>query len=211
MKGKPAIVRGFIMMVLLGALLSLVPWQAGAADSKTLENLMAAYNGESNAHAKYLAFAEKADKEGYGKVASLFRAAASAEEIHLKSHAEVIKGMGGVPKADIKVPEIKSTKENIESGLQGENYERITMYPDFIAQAQKEDNKAAVRTFTYAKFAEIEHAKLYKEALDNLETWKGAKTDFFVCPVCGYTVKGKPPFEACPVCATPTKDYKIVN
>ncbi len=187
------------------------PWHAEAVENKTLADLMTAYNGESNAHAKYLAYAKKADEEGYGKVASLFRAAADAEGIHLKNHAEVIKGMGGTPKADIKLPEIKSTKENLEDALKGETYERITMYPEFIEQAKKDNNNAAVRTFTYAKFAEAEHAKLYKEALDNLESWKGENTDFYVCPTCGYTVDGKPSFEFCPVCATPAKDYKRIS
>jgi rubrerythrin len=198
-------------VLLFFALFVVAPWHATAMENKTLADLMAAYNGESNAHAKYLAFAKKADEEGYGKVASLFRAAAEAEEIHLKNHAEVIKGMGGTPKADIKLPEVKSTKENLEDALKGETYERLTMYPEFIAQAKQDNNKAAVRTFTYAKFAEAEHAKLYKEALDNLESWKGAKADFYVCPTCGYTVDGKPSFEACPVCATPANDYILVN
>jgi rubrerythrin len=193
------------------ALCVVAPRQATAMENKTLEDLMTAYNGESNAHAKYLSYAKKADEEGYGKVASLFRAAAEAEEIHLKNHAEVIKGMGGTPKADIKLPEVKSTKENLEDALKGETYERLTMYPEFIAQAKQDNNKAAVRTFTYAKFAEAEHAKLYKEALDNLESWKGAKADFYVCPTCGYTVEGKPSFEACPVCATPANDYMLVT
>jgi len=198
-------------VLLFFALSVVAPLHAAAVENKTLEDLMTAYNGESNAHAKYLSYAKKADEEGYGKVASLFRAAAEAEAIHLKNHAEVIKGMGGTPKADIKLPEVKSTKENLEDALKGETYERLTMYPEFIAQAKKDNNKAAVRTFTYAKFAEAEHAKLYKEALDNLESWKGAKADFYVCPTCGYTVEGKPSFEACPVCATPANDYMLVT
>lgn len=198
-------------VLLFFALSVVAPLHAAAVENKTLEDLMTAYNGESNAHAKYLSYAKKADEEGYGKVASLFRAAAEAEEIHLKNHAEVIKGMGGTPKADIKLPEVKSTKENLEDALKGETYERLTMYPEFIAQAKKDNNKAAIRTFTYAKFAEAEHAKLYKEALDNLESWKGAKADFYVCPTCGYTVEGKPSFEACPVCATPANDYMLVT
>lgn len=208
-KMRKQIVLGFV--VLFSALFVAAPWYAGAVENKTLADLMTAYNGESNAHAKYLAYAKKADEEGYGKVASLFRAAADAEGVHLKSHAEVIKGMGGTPKADIKLPEVKSTKENLEDALKGETYERLTMYPEFIARAKEDNNKQAVRTFTYAKFAEAEHAKLYKEALDNLEGWKGAKADFYVCPTCGFTVNGKPSFEGCPVCATPSKDYKLVN
>ena len=188
-----------------------MPTLSNAAQNKTLDNLIAAYNGESNANAKYLAYAEKADEDGYAKVASLFRAAASAEKIHLTNHARVIEGMGGTPKADIKLPTIKSTKENLEDAVKGETYERSTMYPEFISQAEKDDNPDAILTFTYAQAAEAEHAKLYKAALAALAQWKAPKTVFYVCPICGYTVEGKPSFAACPVCRTPATLYQAVN
>jgi len=199
-----------VVVMILGVLMMTCDTSA-ATENKTLDNLMAAYNGESNAHAKYLAYAQKADEEGYHKVASLFRAAASAEEVHLKNHAQVIKAMGGAPQADIKLPEIKSTKEDLEDAVKGETYERITMYPEFITQAEKDNNPDAVRTFTYAKAAEAEHAKLYQKALDNLAEWKAPKADFYVCPVCGYTVEGKPAFESCPICLTPAKLYMVIS
>lgn len=180
-------------------------------NSKTLDNLQAAFNGESNAHAKYLAYAEKADAEGYGRVASLFRAAASAEKIHLTNHAQVIKSMGATPKAEIKLPEIKSTSDNLADAIKGESYERDTMYPDFLSQAKQDDNPDAIRTFTYAQAAEAEHARLYQKALSNLASWKAPKADFYVCPVCGYTVEGNPSFASCPVCATPASLYVKVD
>lgn len=119
--------------------------------------------------------------------------------------------MGSAPKADIKLPEIKSTRENLEDAVTGENYEQITMYPEFIAQAEKENKRDALRTFMYAKSAESEHARLYKEVLDNLEQWKAAKADFYICPTCGYTVQGKPAVTSCPVCAKPATDYERVS
>ena len=180
------------------------------AGTRTLDNLMTAFNGESNARAKYLAYAQKADEEGYGKVAGLFRAAARAEEIHLNNHAVVIKAMGGTPQADIKLPEIKSTGENIADAKKGEEYERNTMYPEFIALAEQEKNADAVRTFKYASEAEAEHAKLYGEALNNLQQWKVGKAEFSVCPTCGYTAKSKPGFVSCPTCATPSKLFDPV-
>lgn len=183
---------------------------AGAAPNKTLDNLMAAFNGESNAHAKYMEYAKKADEEGYGKVASLFRAAASAEKIHFTNHAVVIKSMGGTPEADIKLPAIKSTKENLEDAIKGETYEKTTMYPEFLAQAKEEHNSDAIRTFTYALAAETEHAKLYGKALANLASWKAPNTEFYVCPTCGYTLEGKPSFASCPVCMTPAALYRAV-
>jgi rubrerythrin len=181
-----------------------------AGMTTTLDNLVTAYNGESNAHARYVEFAKKADEDGYGQVASLFRAAARAEEIHAETHGEVIKKLGGTPKADLRKPEVKSTRENLEAALKGETYERDTMYPDFLRQAKAEKNRDAVRTFNFALSAETEHAKLYKEALDNLDSWKGGKKDFYVCPVCGYTVV-KVDFEKCPVCSAPKDKYEKIN
>ena len=185
-------------------------YAAEAKESATLANLQKAYDGESNAHARYLAFAKKADEEGYGQVASLFRAAAKAEEVHFNAHAVVIKKLGGVPKADVKSPDVKSTKENLEAAVKGESYERDTMYPEFIQAAQKENVPTAVETFSDAKAVEAVHAKLYQEALANLDSWKGAKKDFFVCPECGNTVVALT-FEKCPVCATPKDKFMKVS
>ena len=180
------------------------------ADDKTLANLMEAYNGESNASAKYKEYAKKADEEGFTKVASLFRAASRAEEIHLNNHAVVIQKMGGTPKADIKIPEIKSTEENLKSAITGETYERDTMYTDFMLEARRVGNKDALRTFNFAKQAEAEHAKLYGEALANLSKWRDGKLTFFVCPSCGYTTSdanlGK-----CPVDFTPKEKFEAIS
>lgn len=156
------------------------------SESPTLKNLETAYNGESNAHVMYLAYAKKADEEGYKGVASLFRSAARAEEIHRDNHAKVIKEMGGTPQNTIGTPEVKSTKENLESAIKGESYERDTMYPDFIKEAKAKEEKDAVQTFTYAGNAEAGHAKLYTEALNNLDAWKAPK-QFYVCSVSGQT------------------------
>ncbi len=181
-----------------------------ASQGKTLDNLQTAFDGESNAQAKYEAFAKKADEEGYTKVASLFRAAASAEKIHAGNHADVITKMGGTPKADVKTPEIKSTKENLEAAIKGETDESVTMYPGFIDAAKAEQNVAAIRTFTQAKIVEAAHAKLYQEALDGLAKMKGGKMDFYVCKVCGNTVKVID-FAKCPVCFVPKSEYSKIN
>lgn len=176
----------------------------------TLENLQTAYDGESNANAKYLAFAKKADEEGYAKVASLFRAAARAEEIHKTNHADVITKMGGTPKAEIKPADIKTTAENLKGSIEGETYERDKMYTDFLAEARSVGNKDAVRTFNLAKTAEAEHAKLYTEALANLKDWKGSKITFFVCSVCGFTTKDTT-IEKCPVDFTPKEKFESIS
>jgi rubrerythrin len=166
-------------------------------DSVTLKNLQAAYNGESNAHARYLAFAKKAEEEGYMQAASLFKAAATAEAIHASNHAALIRKMGTKPEAKLETPVVKSTRENLEAAIKGESYERTTMYPQFIEAAKKEGNKDAVETFEYAEEAEAEHAKLYTQAKDNLEDWKEAKMVFYVCPECGYTTTN---LQNCPEC-----------
>lgn len=101
-----------------------------------LENLQAAYNGESNAHAKYAAFAKKAEEEGYGAVASLFRAASRAEKIHAENHAEVIRSLGAEPVADVKTPEVKTTAENLKAAIAGETFERDVMYPAYLQIAR---------------------------------------------------------------------------
>jgi rubrerythrin len=175
----------------------------------TLKNLQTAYRGESNAHQRYLAFAQKADEEEYSGVASLFRAAARAEEIHAANHAIVIRKLGGVPDAQLEEPVTSSTRENIEVAIKGETYERDQMYPDFLRQAGSGGNAEAERTFTLALAAETEHAKLLQNALDNLETFREARV-FYVCPVCGFTAS-EPNFDSCPSCATPKERFEQVR
>ena len=184
--------------------------QPPAGMAKTLDNLQAAFNGESNANAKYLAFAKKADEEGYAKVASLFRAAARAEAIHFNNHAQVIKQLGANPTADIKPAEVKTTAENLKAAIAGESYERDTMYPDFIAEARQAGSKDAVRTFNLAKLAEAEHAKLYTEALANLDQWKSGPGTFYVCSTCGYTTANGN-IERCPVDFTSRDKFEAIN
>jgi rubrerythrin len=175
----------------------------------TLENLQEAFNGESNARARYLAFAAKADQEGYAPVASLFRAAARAEEIHASNHAKVIRSKGAEPKCVIEAPDVKSTAENLKAALAGETYEHEVMYPGFIKVAEADHDAAAVRTFKGAMEAEIEHAKFYTAALNGL-TKSSVKATYYVCPVCGYTA-AKMDFVSCPVCHHPGEKFEIVS
>lgn len=197
-----------VVLVYAQADKSKAPAKAVAAP-KTIENLQAAYNGETNARAKYTVFAKKADEEGFAGVASLFRAAAYAESVHAEAHALVIRKLGVDPKKEIKPADVKSTKENLEVAIKGESYERDTMYPDFIKQAKVDGIPDAERTFTLAKTAEAEHANLYGEALRSLDKWK-EKKDFFVCSICGYTVT-KIDFDACPSCEQPKDKYRKVS
>jgi len=187
--------------LVFSALLFTAPARARAATT-TLENLQTAFNGESNAHNRYLLFAKQADAEGYGQVASLFRAAAQAEQVHAGNHAQVIKKLGAEPAAKIDAVTVKSTRENLQAAIAGETYERDTMYPNFLKQARAEGNRDAIRTLNLAKLAEAEHAKLYRQAAQNLASLKGsAAKEYFVCPTCGLTVS-EVSFANCPSCFT---------
>jgi len=162
--------------------------------SKTEKNLMDAFAGESQANRKYLAYAKKAEKDGYLQVAKLFRAAAEAETVHAHSH---LKTLG----------KVKSTVENLKDAIAGETHEYKSMYPQMIEEAKVEGNKAAEYSFTYANAVEKIHADLYRNALDNLE--KLDDVDYFICSVCGYTCEKEPP-ESCPVCgAKPKAFFKV--
>ena len=187
-----------------------------AENAVTVKNLLAAFEGESNAHAKYTAFAVKADEDGLHGAASLFRAAARAEQIHATNHARVIKQLGGEATCTIHEVEIKSTLENLKVALGGENYEIDTMYPEFLAEANERDNKAAIRTFTYALEAEKTHARLYGEAVallagGKLDSWISSVRDFYVCTVCGYTSENEEEHERCPVCNLAWEKFEIVR
>lgn len=153
---------------------------------KTLDNLMAAFAGESQANRKYLAFAKKAEAEGKINAAKLFRAASDAETLHALKEFEV-------------AGKIASTSDNLKSAIAGETHEFEKMYPGFIETAQEEGNKEAVIAFMFAMKAEEAHAKLYKKALEEIEETEEAF--YYLCPVCGnieLSIPGK-----CCVCGTP--------
>ena len=162
--------------------------------SKTEKNLQDAFAGESQANRKYLAFAKKADTEGYKQVAKLFRAAADAETVHALSHLKEL----GV---------IRSTKENLKAAISGETHEFQEMYPAMIAAAKEEGHKAGERSFSYANEVEKIHAALYQKALDSLGSQE--ETDIQVCSVCGYTCEGEAP-EKCPVCGASKKAFEKI-
>lgn len=182
---------------------------AARTETATLKNLQAAYNGESNAHARYLVFAVKADEEGFAGVASLFRAAARAEKIHADNHAAVIRKMNADPLAKIEAAPVHSTRENLMAAIEGETYERDVMYPQFIKAAQQESQAGAIRTFNYALEAESEHARLFADALAELPS-RRARTTYLVCAVCGFTTE-KLESDRCPVCNNPKERFETIS
>jgi rubrerythrin len=167
--------------------------------TKTEEDLMAAFAGESQANRKYLAYAKVADKDGYKQIAKVFRAAAAAETVHAHNH---LKAVGG----------IKSTIENIKDAIAGEHYEFTEMYPEFLKHAREENNnKAAIRSFDYANEVEKIHHKLYSAALGAVEAEKDLEgQEIWVCPVCGMTMEGNPP-DVCPVCNAKKDTFILIE
>jgi rubrerythrin len=164
--------------------------------SKTMENLAAAFAGESQAAHKYLAFARKADDEGLPQVARLFRAAAKAELVHALNHFKAMEA-------------IKSTAENLETAIHGENYEVTSMYPPFVAEAEAAGEKRAQRTLKWAMEVEKYHESLYQDALNSLGQPQ-EEYEFYVCSSCGYTHPRSAP-EKCPVCGAPAERFEQVH
>ncbi|HHV51628.1 MAG TPA: ferritin family protein [Candidatus Avimonas sp.] len=160
------------------------------SENKTLENLMAAFAGEAQANRKYTAYAKKAEQEGKLNAAKLFRAAADAETLHALKHFEVAGKIG-------------TTADNLDDAVNGETYEFKEMYPEFIKVAEAEGNKAAVMSFKLAMKAEEVHAKLYKEALENIDETE--EVFYYLCPVCGNIEKSRP--EKCSICGVPGEKF----
>ncbi|NOX87722.1 MAG: rubrerythrin family protein [Calditrichaeota bacterium] len=153
----------------------------------TEKSLNEAFAGESMAHMKYLAFSEIAEKEGFPKIAKLFKAIAYAERVHATNHARQL-GL------------LKKTAENLQTGIDGENFEITEMYPAYDAIAKLQDEKGAQRSIYYAIEAEKIHETLYREALAKVSGGEDIDADeVYICPVCGYTHIGKPT-EKCPIC-----------
>ena len=163
----------------------------------TNDNLKEAFAGESQANRTYLAFAKKADEEGYPQVAKLFRAAADAETVHAHAHLRAMKG-------------INSTAENLQAAVDGEGHEFKQMYPGFVAEAEKEGNKPAFYSFQNALAVEEIHHGLYSEAIESVKSGSDLpEAKIFVCQVCGNTVMGQAP-DKCPVCGAAKEKFNEI-
>ena len=164
-------------------------------EKMTEDNLQAAFAGESQAHVKYLNFADKAGKEGFPNVARLFQAASFAEQMHATSHLRALEGIQG-------------TAANLGAALGGETFEIEQMYPAYKAVAEAQGEKRALRSMDWALAAEKVHAKLYAEARQSVEAGKDvAAQDIWVCTSCGFTMEGVPP-DKCPVCGVSKEKFR---
>ncbi len=160
----------------------------------TEENVKAALAGESQAHIKYLAFAEKAAAESLPNIARAFKANAYAEQVHATNHLRTLSGVGG-------------TKDNLAAAVGGENFEVDEMYPAYVAVAKAQGEQAAETVLNWAMAAEKVHSGIYQEAKKAVEAGKDiAAKPIHVCSNCGFTMEGEAP-EKCPVCGAPRAKF----
>jgi rubrerythrin len=165
--------------------------------SKTLENLKAAFAGESQANRRYLAFAQKAEEEGQQQIAKLFRAAAEAETVHALNHLRIIGG-------------VRTTAENLGAAVCGETFESKQMYPEYSKQAKEDKNSQATWSFSTANRVEQVHTSLFTKGINALKAGREPpRAEYYVCSVCGNTVEDEPT-EKCPICGSPkSKFFKV--
>jgi rubrerythrin len=165
---------------------------------ETENNVQEAFSGESKANRRYMLFAEKADEDGYPQVAKLFRAVAEAEMVHIRNHLNVIDAIG-------------STKDNLLAASLGEKEEFTDMYPHFIEIAREEKNDRAERSFDWANRVEKVHYGYFDAAYKDMKEGKQpAEAAYYVCQVCGNTVRDNVP-DKCPICGAPLKAFKKVE
>ncbi len=163
---------------------------------RTKQNLYVAFVGEAKAYFRLLAYAEKAEEEGYPQIAALFRAVAEAERVHATRNLRLL---GEVV--------VKDTETNLKASFEREEKASTSFYPQFIKEAEEEGERAAVISFSHARDVEEEHASLYKRALQHLVAETAPR--YYVCQVCGYIAEGEPP-ERCPVCNAPREKFKEI-
>ena len=169
--------------------------------SKTEQNLMTAFAGESQARNKYTYFASKAKKEGYEQIAAIFQETADNEKEHAKMWFKLLNG-----------GEIGSTAENLKAAADGENYEWTDMYAEFAKTAKEEGFDRIAYLFEEVAKIEKEHEERYLKLLENVKDGKvfeAGEVKIWKCRNCGHIVVGTKAPEVCPVCAHPKAYFEI--
>lgn len=194
------------MIVLLASFAACTP-----KHDKTIANLKSAIDGEAMASAKYAAFADQAAKDSLYAVEALFRATSKAEAIHIQNHQAVLATLGVMDyQPNLTAFDVKSTAENLQSAIDGEVYESVTMYPTFLQDAEAEKVQGALVSFTYAQEAEKEHALVYRDVLSKLATPELLETTYSICPKCGNLYAGTAS-EICELCQTGAEKFLEFN
>ncbi len=177
--------------------------QIATENEVTAKNLREAFENESNARTKDMAYAAEADSGGFHGVASLLRATGPSEQITANNHARVLQQLGGEPEAQIRVVAVKTTLENLKAALSDKTCEVESFYPRFLVENGATENSAG-STFAWAIGAKESQARLLSEAMKQMEAGSAdlsicAARDFYVRSVCGYVSKNPEP-ERCWVC-----------
>jgi len=167
----------------------------------TAENLRSAFGGESQAHMRYLIWAEKAEKDQFPNVARMFRAISRAEQSHATGHFRAMGEVAGAfPVTSGAGFGYGATSENLAGAIEGETFEIEEMYPAYLEVAKMQGEAAAVKSMTYAIEAEKIHAAMYAKAKDAVDAGKDVTLGpVHICPLCGYTHEGDLP-DRCPIC-----------
>ena len=175
----------------------------------TEQHLINAFGGESQAHMRYLHFANQADKDGFKNVARLFRAISHAEYIHAGDHYRELKHLeGGFVTNSMAAFGPGDTKKNLRLAIMGEEFEITEMYPTYIEVAKFQEEKGAQRSFEWSYGTEKEHKKLFEKAQKAVNDGKDVELDAVqVCTVCGFTLEGEAP-DKCPLCNAPKEKFK---
>ncbi len=164
------------------------------AGIQTIKNMQTAYEGEKNATAKYVAFSQKAEAEGYHNIAILYNAVSASENIHARNHQWVIEDAGAKVANVAPKFTVKTTKENLTNDIKSEAFESDTRYPDFLKTAEMADNQIALLSLSYAMKTEQKHKFFFEQVLGdiNSNTLKSLPSKYFVCPACGNTYTKAP-------------------
>jgi len=175
----------------------------------TQDNLRSAFGGESMAHMRYRIWGDKAKKEGFPTVSRLFMCTSDAEEVHASLHFKAMREIAGdYPVTSMAGFGLTSTSENLQGAIDGEVFEYTQMYPAYIAVAEMQEEKEAVRAMQYAIEAEKVHAELFTEAKDAVDQGEDLEAEtVLLCPICGYiSLTGEE--ERCPICNAKKQIFK---
>ena len=181
--------------------------------TKTEQNLLAAFAGESQARNRYTYFASQARKDGFIQIADIFEETANQEKEHAKRFFDFLEGGDAEIVAAYPAGMVKTTAENLKAAADGEGHEWGELYPGFAKVAREEGFEVIAKTFEFISIAEKQHERRYRGLLKNVEAgtvFKKDKPVVWRCRNCGYIVEGAEAPKACPACAHPQAHFELL-
>ncbi len=179
-------------------------------NAPTRKNLQDAYKRLTNENACYLMFADRAEQDGYDRASSLLRAIACSEKVLSGRLARALQDLGETPQAASEPPAVNDTHKNLEAIYTNERYEQEMLFPSYVAQAKRELQARAYDQLQDVRVAESYHVLLCEKALENLETFRSPKQDYYVCPLCG-RIYEELSDDPCRTCNTDSVSFIKVN